>query len=393
VKLLHTSDWHVGKTLRGMSRVDEHRDVLGEIVGIADRERVDVVLVAGDLFDTAAPAPDATALVWDTLLALHETGARVVVVGGNHDHQQQLDAFAPVLERLGIVTLGMPAALERAVVEVDTRSGGGARVALLPWVSQRWAIRSEQLMGGTALDNVQHYAQRVARIVDTLCAGFADDAVNVVTAHCMVQGAVLGGGERDAQTIFEYHVPATVFPASASYVALGHLHRMQKLPAAAPVWYSGSPVQVDFGEERDVKHVLLVDAEPGMPARVEPVPLASGWRLRTVHGTLGELADAAADVGDAWLRVFVREPARAGLADDVRALLPRAVDVRVEMPARGGAAERPVSRSTARTPRELFVEYLDATDHARDERLLALFDALHDADTDADGVPAIAGVG
>src|SRR5205823_11830992 len=119
---------------------------LGEIVGLADAHAVDLVVVAGDLFESAAPGPDATAVVWDTLLALRETGARVVVIGGNHDHQQQLDAFGPVLDRLGIVALGMPALADRAVVEIDTRSGDVARIACLPWVSQRWAIRAEQLM-------------------------------------------------------------------------------------------------------------------------------------------------------------------------------------------------------------------------------------------------------
>jgi exonuclease SbcD len=240
---------------------------------------------------------------------------------------------------------------------------------------------------------VEHYAARVARLVDALCEDFADDAVNLLVGHCMVQGSMLGGGERDAQTIFEYHVPATVFPASASYVALGHLHRMQHLPAAAPVWYSGSPIQVDFGEEHDVKHALLVEAKPGLPARVEPVPLANGWRLRTVRGTLDELRERAAtdEFGDAWLRVFVRERARAGLADDVRAALPRALDVRVDLDATPGYGEPTPVRTRARTPHDLFVEYLDQSGHARDEPLLTLFDELLDTDTDATSVVSGAG--
>ena len=90
MRVVHTSDWHVGKLLRGASRIDEHRAVLGEIAEIADRERADLVLVVGDLYETAAPPPEATAVVYDALLALRETGAHVVVVGGNHDQQQQL---------------------------------------------------------------------------------------------------------------------------------------------------------------------------------------------------------------------------------------------------------------------------------------------------------------
>jgi len=374
VRILHTSDWHVGKALRGQSRIDEHRAVLGEIADVASRERVDLVLVVGDLFETAAPAPDATAVVWDALLALRESRAHVVVVGGNHDQQSQLEAVAPVFARLGITVLGLPAEPARAVVDV-----GGARVALLPWMSQRWAVKTEQLMGATASATVQYYAARVARMLEWLCEGFATDTVNIVAAHCAVRGGRLGGGERDAQLIDEYEVPAAAFPASANYVALGHLHRAQSIPGAAPIWYSGSPIQVDFGEEHDIKQVLLVDIPDRGAAKVTPVPLTRGWSLRTLRGTLPELGAIADSIGDAWLRVYVREAPRAGLADDVRALLPRAVDVRVAAPEAPADDRRPaMSTRGSATPRELFASYLAAAGHARDERLTALFDELLD---------------
>ena len=128
MRVLHTSDWHVGKLLRGMSRIDEHRAVLTEIAEIAARDKVDLVLVAGDLFESMAPPPEAVAVAWDALVALRETAAQVVVVGGNHDHQPQLDAVAPLFARAGITMLGLPAGRERAVVDV-----AGARVVLVPW--------------------------------------------------------------------------------------------------------------------------------------------------------------------------------------------------------------------------------------------------------------------
>src|SRR5213596_2801936 len=98
MKLLHTSDWHVGKLLRGRSRADEHREVLAEIAGIAAAEEVDAVLVAGDLFDTAAPSPESEEIVYRALLGLAATGATVVVVAGNHDNPRRLSAVAPLLE-------------------------------------------------------------------------------------------------------------------------------------------------------------------------------------------------------------------------------------------------------------------------------------------------------
>jgi exonuclease SbcD len=378
MKILHTSDWHVGKLLGGRSRIAEHRAVLGEIAEIAARERVDVVLVVGDLFETAAPQPDATAVVWDALIALRDTGAYVVVVGGNHDQQLQLEAVAPLFDRLGITVLGLPTLDARASLRLD-----GARIVMLPWMSRRWAVKTEQLMGATAAQTTQYYAARVARVLEELCRDFAPGEINVIAAHCMVQGGTLGGGERDAQLIDEYAVPAAAFPPSANYVALGHLHRAQQIPGAAPILYSGSPIQVDFGEERDTKQVLLVDIPERGAARVTQVPLTRGAVLRTVKGTYAELEAAASGAGDAFLRVFVHESPRPGLADDVRALLPNAVQVRVTGDPAG--ADNDDSRHRAAragaTPRELFVQYLDGAGVARDDRLLALFDDLLDAET------------
>jgi exonuclease SbcD len=378
VRVVHTSDWHVGKLLRGASRIDEHRAVLTEIAEVTEQNRADLVLVVGDLYETAAPSPEATAVVYDALLALRETGAHVVVVGGNHDQQSQLDAVAPVFARIGISVLGLPSTPDRAVIDID-----GARIAMLPWVSQRWAVKTEQLMGATAAATVQFYAARVARLLAWLSESFGADTLNIIAAHCMVQGGTLGGGERDAQLIDEYAVPTAAFPASANYVALGHLHRAQKMPGAAPIWYSGSPIQVDFGEERDTKQVLVVDIPDRGAAKVTPVPLTRGAVLRTVRGTLAELEAAAAGAGDAFLRVFVREQPRAGLADDVRALLPSAVDVRIapDTVDPGGARDTSSPASRSSVPRELFRQYLDGIAHAADDRLVALFDELLDAET------------
>ena len=377
MRVLHTSDWHVGKQLRGRSRLDEHRAVLDEIAGIAARERAEIILVVGDLFESMAPPADAVAVVWDALLALRETGAHVVVVGGNHDQQAQLESVAPVFERLGITVLGLPAERKRAVVRV-----GDAQIVMLPWVSQRWAVRSEQLMGASAAETVQYYAARIARLLEWLCAGFSVDTANIVAAHCMVRGGRLGGGERDAQLIDEYAVPSAAFPAAANYVALGHLHRMQRIDGAAPIWYSGSPIQVDFGEEHDVKHVLLADIPDHGATKVTPVPLTRGWTLRTVRGSLADLDAFARTSGDAWLRVEVRERPRPGLADDVRTLLPRAIDVLVRPPTNERVESEHHMERTG-SPRELFGAYLESVNRAPDKQLLALFDELLDESTEA----------
>jgi exonuclease SbcD len=313
------------------------------------------------------------------LLELHDTGAKLVVIAGNHDHPARFEAVRPLFGELGITVLGNVVAAEQGgVVEHTTAAGERARIALLPFLSQRYAVRAAQLMAHDTHENVGKYAEQVRDILGTLTAGFGTDAVNLVLAHCMVRGGRMGGGERDAQSFEDYWIDASAFPPSATYVALGHLHLAQQMPGGAPIWYCGSPIQVDFGEAGAAKHVLVVEAAPGLPAKIREVALASGASLRTLTGTLDELRELATaeDLGQAWLRVRLTEPARAGLADDVRELLgERVVDVRVEARAAGGERTRPAR--AGRTPQELFAAFL-AEQGIADDRLTALFARLLD---------------
>ena len=380
MKFLHTSDWHVGKLLKGASRLEEHRRVLAEIADVARREAVDLIVVAGDVYESAAPTPDAQAVALRALLELRDTGAKVVVIAGNHDNPHQFDALRPVMAELGITMLGLPVRPdEGGVVEVTGRAGDRACLALLPFCSQRYVVRAAELMTGDAATHAGSYAERMEALLHTMSGDFSADTVNIVVAHCMARGGKLGGGERDAQTVEPYWVSGTAFPA-AHYVALGHLHLTQQIPGGAPIWYCGSPIQVDFGEVDDDKHVLVVEAAPNQPAKVRPVKLETGERLAVIEGTLAQLPERAVVKGDAYLRVVVSEPARAGLADEVRALLgDRVVEVRLQ-PAAAGDQHAPGGRSSRsnRSPHDLFESFLADEGYA-DDRLVALFDRLLDA--------------
>lgn len=387
MKLLHTSDWHVGKAMRGQSRAEEHDAVLAEITEVASAEAVDLVLVTGDLFETAAPSPESEAIVYRHLLGLARTGARVVVIAGNHDNPRRLAAVTPLLELGRVSLLTEPARADAGgVVRFSTDAGEPVNLALLPFVSQRGIVKADDLMGGHASDHAATYAERLRRLVEHLTADLGGgDAVNLLAAHAMVTNGRLGGGERHAHTIFQYELPGSAFPASLHYVALGHLHRTQSVPAACPAWYAGSPLRLDFGEEDDRKAVLVVEAVPGSPASVREVPLTAGRALRTLRGGLAELRALAGGVGAAWLRVEVDEPARAGLADEVRELLPNAVQVSARAPEVAGGGPRPAR--LGRSPEELFAEYL-AEQGVDDERLLALFRDLHDELSEPEPVDA-----
>lgn len=381
MRFLHTSDWHVGKVLKGVPRLEEHHRVLAGMVDLARSEGVDVVLVAGDLFESAVPSPDAQALVWSTLLGFRDAGSDVVVIGGNHDNGLQLEAIRPLARAAGITVIGRLARPEDGGVVTVERDGETARIATMPFVSQRHVVRAAELMKNDAADNAGTYADRCRIVLDRLCAAFEPTTINVVVAHAMVRGGTLGGGERDAQVVEDYYVDPTAFPASAHYVALGHLHRTQQLPGAAPIWYSGSPIQVDFGEEEQHKNVVLVDARPGAPATVRSVPLDGVRRLRTLTGTLHELSAQSGEVGDDLLRIVVDEQASAGLADRVRELFPNAIEIRLSLPE--ADRDSPTTSRQGLSPRELFQAFCDER-NVHDERLASLFARLLD---EATGVP------
>jgi exonuclease SbcD len=385
MKFLHTSDWHVGKTLKGHDRLDEQRAVLSEITQIAEEHQVDAVLVAGDVYESWAPSAPAQHLVVQTLLRLRQVGAEVIVIAGNHDHGPTFEAYRPLMNVAGITLVGMVRPPDKGgVVRFRASSGGeDVQVAVLPFLTQRYAVRAAEIVTQTSSENVRAYDEMVRQVVTALTAGFSGDTVNLLMSHLTCIGGTFGGGERPAQSIFEYSVPAGIFPVSAHYVALGHLHRRQSLPAHCPVHYSGSPIAVDFGEQDNTSVVCLVEASPSIPARVTDIPIASGRRLRTVRGTLPELEAQAAAFGEDYLRVWLREPTRAGLRDDTVAILPNALEVRIDPDfAAPSRPDRPGVASTIRTPGQLFADYCAAV-YVEDARVAALFGQLHDEVTAA----------
>ncbi len=394
MRILHTSDWHVGKVLKGRDRHDEHCAALGSIVRAARTEDVDVVLIAGDLFETAAPGPKAQGLVMRTLLALRADGRQVVAIAGNHDNQPLIDSvYRPVLGELGVHVLGTPKRPDSGgTMSLRTRGGEDIRVAALPFLSHRYAVRAAEVLLHESAEHTLDYSRRVAQIVAMLTAGFTGDAVNVVMSHLTLLGGRRGGGEREVQSALDYELSASMFPASAHYAALGHLHRQQEIAAACPAFYSGSPIAIDFGEQANESVALIVTAAPGIRADVRPVPITGGRPLRTLRGSLDEVIAAGEQAGEAYLRVILAEPGRAGLGDLVRDKLPNVLEVQLDeefrpRPGAGGGAK--ASRA-GRSPQQLFGDYLDEQ-NIDDPRIPAMFAELLDEMTGGpDGeIPAV----
>jgi DNA repair protein SbcD/Mre11 len=381
MRFLHTGDWHIGKTLRTRSRLDEFEKALGEVARIAIEHKVDAVLVAGDVFDSAAPPPEAERLVYDFLARLPPEGIACVVIAGNHDHPRRLGALARLLSSLHIhVRPEVRPPGQGGVIALPSRDGRElAQVAVLPFVPERKVIDACQILEPEYLW-FEGYARRVEQILGHLTAGFTPATVNVLVAHLLIDGARVGTGERPLHLGEIYGVNAQQVPANVQYVGLGHLHRPQQLDAPSPTYYSGSLIELDFGEREQEKRVLIVDAQPGRRAHVESIPLQAGRRLRDVEGTLAQLQTLTGEVGDAFLRVRVKaEGPVPGIAEQVRALFPNALDVSVTY---ARQAPEPAARLQQLRPAELFTDFFQRKNQAAPPaELLSLFESVYEEAT------------
>jgi DNA repair protein SbcD/Mre11 len=382
MRFLHTADWHAGRTIRGRARTQEFEAVLNEVVAIAIQEGVDAVLLAGDIYDLRSPTPDADALVFDTLLRLRDAGVPVVAIAGNHDSAPRLEAFSGLLRSAGTTVVPRVVPPDRgSMVEVAARDGGSAAlVACVPFVPERRFGDAARLFDAHE-SWYQDYADGVGRLLEAMTAGFRADRVNVVMAHLFTDGAIPGGGEHQITIGIEYALSPSRLPPTASYVALGHVHRPQSVRGApAPTRYAGSLLQLDFGEREQTKSVTIVDAVPGTPVKTREVTLTAGRRLLDVEGTLDEVLAKGERLQDAYLRVFVQTDGPVpGVAERVRDTLPNAVDVKLRYVLQEQTDPGP--KVSTLEPRDQFVAYY-RQQHGVDEvpePLMGAFDEVLDS--------------
>ncbi|MEA2589358.1 MAG: repair protein SbcD/Mre11, partial [Actinomycetota bacterium] len=324
VRILHTADWHVGKKLGRVDRRGEFEQVFDEIVAIARDQKVDLVIVAGDLLDRAFAPYDAISLVLDVLRRLADAAGHVVVIAGNHDSVALLDLLAPWLRDLGILLVPhIRRPSEGGVLTVPSRDGTEtAAIAAFPFLHEAEVVdfmqESEEWFKG--------YDQRVQRICARLCDALDPDAVKILTGHFFVAGAELGGGERRIQVGPQYAATVHAIPPNIHYAALGHVHRPQEIAGAAVrARYAGSLLQLDFSERTHRKEVVLVEASAHKPPRVWSQQLDSGRRLLRVEDTMDQLRAraGAGEFADAYLDIRVTTAGPVfGIADEVRSFLP-----------------------------------------------------------------------
>jgi DNA repair protein SbcD/Mre11 len=329
MRLLHTSDWHLGRSLHRWDLRDAQATFLDHLVSTVRSEQVDAVLVAGDVYDRAVPPVDAVQMCADALQRLRATGARVVLISGNHDSARRLGFGSTLLDVAGVHLRTRPGSVGSPVLLQDRH--GPVAVYPIPYLEPA-AVREEfggdpgeapggapgSVSGGAGHAGV--LGQAVARIRHDVAARKAGRTV--IVSHSWVTGGTVCESERDISLGGAGQVPAGLFDGF-SYVALGHLHGRQTL--AENVRYSGSPLPYSFSEATHRKGTWLVELDAVGGVRAELVPAPVYRRLSVLTGTLAELlgSPALSCYERDFLSVVLTDPVRPqGAMDALRARFP-----------------------------------------------------------------------
>ncbi|MFB6641554.1 exonuclease SbcCD subunit D [Streptomyces chartreusis] len=339
MKALHTSDWHLGRTLARRSRDEEFDAVLAEITAIAETEQPDLIVHSGDLFHSYRPAHKDILRAMRCLNALARI-APTVVLGGNHDSPELFDllnyvcTLRPDADRGRLRFVHSRGDTEPGtVLDFDSRDGHERiRLAALPYVHPNRYLHLFPGFGTTEGAYAAGLRELQEGLLASLREGYVPDRdVLLFTAHQFVASAVPGQSERMWEVREPYATDADALPQVA-YCALGHIHKPQPVGSGRlPARYAGSPLQMDFGESEEDKSITVVDASPGRRTLITPHTLHSGRRLAQFHGTLEELRTDAAQYSGVYLKAVIRsdEPLPR-LGDKVAELVPEAVLVEVE---------------------------------------------------------------
>ena len=365
MRLLHTSDWHLGRSLHRADLRDAQAEFLDGLVATARSERVDAVLVAGDVYDRAVPSLDAVELCEQALVRLRETGARIVLISGNHDSARRLGFGSRLVDAAGVHLRTRVAACAVPVLLAD--DAGPVAVYGVPY------LEPEAVLADLPPETRRGHAGVLGAALDAVRADLAGRGGHrsVVLAHAWVGGGLASDSERELGGVAG--VPSALFD-DFTYTALGHLHGPQVLSDA--VRYSGSPLAYSFSEAIHRKGSWLVELTATGLGAVHQVPAPVPRRLSTLTGTLDELLRLAAHdkVAGDWLQITLTDVAR---PDDAMLRLSRRfphVLVLQWKPATGSVDERNYrARVAGRTDAEVtetFVAHVRRTPVSPAERVL-----------------------
>ena len=411
MRILHTSDWHLGKTLEQINRLEEQREFVDYLCKTVEEENIDLVLIAGDIYDTSNPSAAAEELFYDAVDKLNGKGKRaVVVIAGNHDNPERLCAASPLAYKNGIILLGYPGSdaglykISGGTIKIADSGPGwlelsvpncdhSAVIITLPYPSES---RLAEVLSQQADEGIlqKAYSEKIGSIFASLGQKFREDTVNLAVGHLFLRGGKESESERTLQVGGALTVDPEVLPAKAHYVALGHLHRPQEIRSApCPVYYSGSPLAYSFSEADYSKAVYIINAVPGQAAEVKPMYLACGKPLRrwVAEEGIGQAIRWCEEGRDqnAWIdleivtdRVLMVEEQK-----ELRTLHPGIINIRPRLKSEAVEVLSPQSRE-GRKIDELFKDYFKyRMDSEMPEELMGAFiEVLNDDDEETDNL-------
>ena len=318
MRILHTSDWHLGQYFLGHSRQAEHQKLIAWLVEQTRLHAVDSVLIAGDIFDTGAPPSYARELYYTLILALRDAGVGLTLLAGNHDSVAVLEESRNLLTALNTVVIPSIRDDPNEQVRVlNTREGKpGAIVCAIPFIRPRDVLQS--IAGQSARDKQQSLQDAIHAHYQALFALAEEKRVElgahlpiIATGHLTTVGASASESVREIYVGALEAFPTAAFPA-ADYIALGHIHRPQKVGRFEHIRYSGSPIALSFDEARQQKEMLLVDVSSDGLEGVTVLEVPCFQPLLSVRGSLKELepaitkaASQVAEGGTVWLEIVV----------------------------------------------------------------------------------------
>nr|WP_100548008.1 MULTISPECIES: exonuclease subunit SbcD [unclassified Pseudomonas] len=318
MRILHTSDWHLGQHFMGKTRQAEHQAFCAWLLEQVRVHDVDVLLIAGDVFDTGAPPSYAREQYYRLVVELRDAGCALVVLGGNHDSPAMLGESRSLLAQLGtqvVPSVGVDLA-EQVLVLNDRTGQPGAVLCAIPFIRPRDVLASQA--GQSAQDKQQSLQQAIAehyRALYELAASKRDELgltlPIIATGHLTTVGASASESVREIYVGSLEAFPTSAFPP-ADYIALGHIHRPQKVGGLEHIRYSGSPIALSFDEARQQKEVLLLTFEGATLQSITPLPVPVFQPMASLRGSLKELAGAITEVAaqgtperPVWLEVQV----------------------------------------------------------------------------------------
>lgn len=317
MRFIHTSDWHLGRTLYNRPLLEDQRDALDELVNVAWAKKVDAMVIAGDIFDRSNPPGEAIELFDSVLTRLKRMGIKVLFIAGNHDGAQRIDYGRQLMEESGIYTRGIVTQGMEPVVLED--SYGPVYFSLIPYVSPeivRVAFPDEERLDFNVANKV---------MVDDARKLIPDGARSVAVAHAFITGGQTSDSERELSVGGAANVDYHIYDGY-NYVALGHLHGPQSVKNKPQIRYSGSLLKYSIDEQHQKKGVLLVDMDAKGDFSIEEIQLPVTHDVRVVEGLIEDLEKL--DVSEDYVEVRLKnDHSVMSPADRLRSVFPNLLTV------------------------------------------------------------------